>query len=1215
MRRTVVFSLILALLIGNGFVPGSQDVHAQGESTTDIPIALVTSGATSYTLAAPKVFWYTTVPPCPPTAAPESHAPVVQYPETIKRVATYGSPIRTLYDELRDCGDWQVLSNIVADADYLYWLGPVGLMRLSTEANPGDPPEIINALVDAPGELAIASDRIYAIHNNTGGSNTEVSYVWKDNHQKVHLAYPGSYAGDLQTDGEFVYYLVGGNLIRLEPGVNSGEILTNGVSGYYPEGSRLLVCTINPFECFFSNNVYVGKGRYIYVYNNNNDTLGSSPIYTSVDSTAAVYDLVTDFSHLFFFERRTIPCSPQPCFPSSTYVVNRTLRGGGTADVLYTYGPTLFTGLQNLRTDGSFLFWGENGLVQRLPNDAAALPQVNLYVTGMEVTQAVQNLTNSVRLIKNKRTFVRVYVRSEGVSVAGVGAQLSAPALSAVPLQPVNPVGTKITVRTNPNRTDLNQSFLFELPWSWTQENSLNLQFTLNPYKVPLEPNYDDNGSNLTVNFQNSPTLSVEFFRLNYTLNNTTYRPRISEDVLRTYSWILRAYPIGGAVGDKFKPRLWDVEGGTQLGSWVDTSNPLCSLIYNDPDDDIALCASYFTNGWLFYYRVATMFGVLNVGLNPNAFYYGMISDASNNFPRGQAIYDRTSVGPAGIPGQFFGLGSGWDTDGTFADWYAAHEIGHSLGRAHPNAGSDNPSTDNVQENCGHSRSDPGYPYGNTSSSAAPIGPADGSMEGFDVGDPGFGISKAVLPSSTWNDVMSYCNNQWISDYTYNAMYDYMIAHPSLPTGLEKTAVSGDFLAVAGAIHPNTEAASFSFVRRLDNVVEIPALTPGDYALRLVDAGNNVLASYAFTPQLEPETGILGFSQVIDFVAGTRSLQIVNTANNQLLSTMAVSANAPVISNVALQGAPDPVDGVVTLGWNASDPDGGTLTFDIAYSRDNGATFQPVKINVSGSSTQIDTASLGGSGTAILRVTASDGVNCAYADSPGFVMANKAPTPFITSPADSTQVHYGQLVNFSGLALDAQDSLVAESGLAWFDGDGNLLGNGSLLSIEDLPVGTNTITLEATNSQGLSATASITVIVDDDLSLPGPSLSVGPGQVSWHVEAGSTTLLTAEISINNAGGGELNWTASEDAAWLSLSAASGTVAADGDASMLTLTADPTGIASGTTASAYLTLTKPASGSSPEQTIDFPVALSVGNVWSAPPIAPFNNKLYLPMLSR
>ena len=105
-------------------------------------------------------------------------------------------------------------------------------------------------------------------------------------------------------------------------------------------------------------------------------------------------------------------------------------------------------------------------------------------------------------------------------------------------------------MRTNPNRDDINQSFLFELPWSWTSNGSLNLHADLNPYKVPLEPNYADNTSSLSVNFQNSPTLSVEFFRLNYNLNNTTYSPRYVEDVLKTYSWIQRALtPSAGQSG------------------------------------------------------------------------------------------------------------------------------------------------------------------------------------------------------------------------------------------------------------------------------------------------------------------------------------------------------------------------------------------------------------------------------------------------------------------------------------------------------------------------------------------------------------------------------------------------------------------------------------------------------------------------------------------
>ena len=57
-----------------------------------------------------------------------------------------------------------------------------------------------------------------------------------------------------------------------------------------------------------------------------------------------------------------------------------------------------------------------------------------------------------------------------------------------------------------------------------------------------------------------------------------------------------------------------------------------------------------------------------------------------------------------------------------------------------------------------------------------------------------------------------------------------------------------------------------------------------------------------------------------------------------------MSVHPPVISNVALQGAPNPVSGVVTLGWTASDADGDTLSFDVSYSRDNGGPFGKVTV-------------------------------------------------------------------------------------------------------------------------------------------------------------------------------------------------------------------------------------------------------------------------------
>ena len=62
-------------------------------------------------------------------------------------------------------------------------------------------------------------------------------------------------------------------------------------------------------------------------------------------------------------------------------------------------------------------------------------------------------------------------------------------------------------------------------------------------------------------------------------------------------------------------------------------------------------------------------------------------------------------------------------------------------------------------------------------------------------------------------------------------------------------------------------------------------------------------------------------------------------------------------------------------------------------------------------------------------------------------MANKPPQPMITSPADNTAVHYGQLVTFEGLALDAADNFVDDSGFTWKDSHGNVLGTGAMVDI------------------------------------------------------------------------------------------------------------------------------------------------------------------------
>jgi hypothetical protein len=464
----------------------------------------------------------------------------------------------------------------------------------------------------------------------------------------------------------------------------------------------------------------------------------------------------------------------------------------------------------------------------------------------------------------------------------------------------------------------------------------------------------------------------------------------------------------------------------------------------------------------------------------------------------------------------------------------------------------------------------------------------------------------AVYPWYIWADITTYCDYLWISDYTYDAMYDFlMTASNKDVTGPTGRHIDGDFLSVFGAIFPDSGMASIGLLRHLSSVAVIPTLVPGDYSIRLLDGGGHTLADYPFTPGPvgDADGAMLGFGQVVDHVPGTAKVQIVRLADGGVLTSEALSANPPSVSGVTVQGAPAP--GAVVSTWIASDPDGDALAFDILYSRDGGTSFQTVLMDITGNSAQIDTTALGGSGDAILRVVANDGVHTAQGDSDPFTVPTKPPQPYILSPADGTKIHWGQLLTFVGEALDLQDGSVTGAGLVWSNHQG-VLGTGPVLSIQDLPVGVNEIALEATNSLGFSAEALVTVIVDDDLDWPAATLSVGPTQVGWHVAAGESQPQTADVSLSNAGTGNMDWEADEQASWLVIGANAGTVPFT-----LTLTAFPAGLEGGTMLSTTLRIIGWA-GPVVSQTVEIPVTLSVGDVYR--PASAWQS-IYLPLVLR
>ncbi len=91
--------------------------------------------------------------------------------------------------------------------------------------------------------------------------------------------------------------------------------------------------------------------------------------------------------------------------------------------------------------------------------------------------------------------------------------------------------------------------------------------------------------------------------------------------------------------------------------------------------------------------------------------------------------------------------------------------------------------------------------------------------------------------------------------------------------------------------------------------------------------------------------------------------------------------------------------------------------------------------------------------------------------------SNQSPIAAIQSPSDSSTYTYGSDISFTGSAADPEDGTLSGSSLTWSSDMDGELGTGILISIDGLSVGTHTIMLAATDSEGASDTTNIAVSI------------------------------------------------------------------------------------------------------------------------------------------
>ena len=286
-------------------------------------------------------------------------------------------------------------------------------------------------------------------------------------------------------------------------------------------------------------------------------------------------------------------------------------------------------------------------------------------ICGIEVTQTIQDLENSVLLIADKPTVIRVYVDFASIGQAGTitgelvwrrngGGEVFLPAMNSTRINPARP---KTLME---QRHDLSESINFLLPPAATKSGKLELKVNriVAPGRsdLPLQRQFF-----LSVSFESAPLFVVRAIGLRYQSGNP---PRgFAPDAIHfayLKSYLTRAYPV----------------------SALEWSQIVVDADFAPPFDD---ATSVLANAQVAAIRSREV----SSGVHPRTHYYGLVDDNNGTqgfFMRGRAFAipatprpDVVASGPCGVPRGFSG-----DSDPSYADWYGAHELGHTFGRFHP---------------------------------------------------------------------------------------------------------------------------------------------------------------------------------------------------------------------------------------------------------------------------------------------------------------------------------------------------------------------------------------------------------------------------------------------------------------------------------------------------------------------------------------------------
>ena len=535
--------------------------------------------------------------------------------------------------------------------------------------------------------------------------------------------------------------------------------------------------------------------------------------------------------------------------------------------------------------------------------------------TQLEVTQAVQQPDNSVLLVANRTTFARLTLTSTTAYTNITAYLYGTRDGSPLPGSPIAALNNPRTLKSTVERGTLGDTFNFQLPSSWV-DGTIQLSGS-----GTGPGGFSFGGLPATFQFVSANPMNVTIVPIAYTCTSGgsgTTTPPGPYAYLTDYT--LRTYPVPSIVTSTHASVAYSGP----------CNNSVPSPISDATRDDWGDMLDLVTDVWTAEGRL-------------NRYYYGLVKI----YCGGGCISGMGWIGGYKAAVGFDGV----NASHSGASETHAHEVGHNHGRRHA-------------PGCGAAGPDAAFPY--VLDGKGYIGNTAYPNYGFDI------KTQALYPYSTRYDMMSYCSPDWVSDYTYEALWDYDNLYTTSQSGDQTSRV----LMVSGRIDPVSGRMTLQSAYALELPIRLP--TPGDYILELLDMDGNVIAAYPFVPaeaqadafQAANALENVGFHLTVPYDGRAVSIRVRRGVT--ILGAMTAGRQAPSLETGAAVLSADLRS--MRVQWLGQDADGDDLHYLVRASTDGGKTWQVIGVNLTFSTIELNSDEWSGK-SVLIEVLASDGLH------------------------------------------------------------------------------------------------------------------------------------------------------------------------------------------------------------------------------------------------